>query len=199
MATVSPLSADTFDGMRAEFERLQDNPNRSARRMWQLHMRDVVVGKIDEPHPVGVLSDLPELSEHHLCVWTLGGVIMRKSEVPAYRPSCPVSKEAVALDRKDTVGDAWAVVSLGKTVLAMSIEEAYRRGLRETPTLLARLRALMSEHGLTRGDIARMIGLEPRPGGSHGTVDMWPSGARNIPVSKLELIELKAPTRIGRT
>ena len=76
----------------------------------------------------------------------------------------------------------------------MSIEEAYRRGLREIPSSLDRLRAAMSEHGLTRGDVARMLGLTPRAGGSHGTVDMWLSGARNIPASKLELIELKAPT-----
>lgn len=55
-----------------------------------------------------------------------------------------------------------------------------------------RLRALMSEHNLTRGDIARMLGLTPRQGGSHGTVDMWLSGGRNIPASKLELIEIKA-------
>lgn len=57
---------------------------------------------------------------------------------------------------------------------------------------LDRLRALMSEHSLTRGDIARMLGLTPRHGGSHGTVDMWLSGGRNIPASKLELIEIKA-------
>lgn len=60
------------------------------------------------------------------------------------------------------------------------------------PVSAAKLRAIMDAHSLTRGDVARMIGLEPRPGGSHGTVDMWLSGARNIPASKLELIELKA-------
>lgn len=52
---------------------------------------------------------------------------------------------------------------------------------------------LMVAHSLTRGDVARMIGLTPRKGGSHGTVDMWLSGARNIPASKLELIAIKAP------
>lgn len=49
----TPLSADTFEGMRAEFERRQDNPNLSTRRMWQFHMRDVVIGKIEEPRPWG--------------------------------------------------------------------------------------------------------------------------------------------------
>lgn len=62
------------------------------------------------------------------------------------------------------------------------------------PSPLERLQSVMAAHNLTRGDVARMLGLEPRPGGSHGTVDMWLSGARNIPASKLELIELKAPT-----
>lgn len=159
-----------------------------------MHMRDVVTGKIEEPHPVGSLTDLPELSETHVSVWTLGGVIMPKTQAPAYRRSCAVSKEAAKLARQDTTGDAWIVVSLGRTVLAMSIEEAYRRGLREIPTSLARLRSLMSEHNLTRGDVAKILGLEPRQGGSHGTVDMWLSGARNIPASKLELIEIKAST-----
>jgi transcriptional regulator with XRE-family HTH domain len=56
-----------------------------------------------------------------------------------------------------------------------------------------RLIELMAAHSLTRGDVARILGLQPRPGGSHGTVDMWLSGARNIPASKLELIEIKAP------
>jgi hypothetical protein len=161
-----------------------------------MHMRDVVTGKIDEPRPVAAPADLPELSNTHVSAWVFGGVIMPKGQVPADLRSCPASKEAAKLSTKDTAGEAWVVVSLGKTVLAMSIEEAYRRGLREVPTLLARLRALMSEHNLTRGDIARMLGLEPRPGGSHGTVDMWLSGARNIPASKLELIELKAPTYV---
>lgn len=62
------------------------------------------------------------------------------------------------------------------------------------PSPLERLQSVMAAHNLTRGDVARMLGLEPRPGGSHGTVDMWLSGARNIPASKLELIEIKAPT-----
>lgn len=61
------------------------------------------------------------------------------------------------------------------------------------PSPLDRLQSVMAAHSLTRGDVARMLGLEPRPGGSHGTVDMWLSGARNIPASKLELIEIKAP------
>lgn len=61
------------------------------------------------------------------------------------------------------------------------------------PVGAVKLRAIMAAHSLTRGDIARMLGLEPRKGGSHGTVDMWLSGARNIPASKLELIGIKAP------
>jgi len=56
---------------------------------------------------------------------------------------------------------------------------------------------LMAAHNLTRGDVARILGLQPRPGGSHGTVDMWLSGARNIPASKLELIAIKAPAWHG--
>lgn len=62
-----------------------------------------------------------------------------------------------------------------------------------TASTRAALIEIMAAHQLTRGDIARMLGLEPRPGGSHGTVDMWLSGARNIPASKLELIAIKAP------
>lgn len=61
------------------------------------------------------------------------------------------------------------------------------------PVSASKLRAVMDKHNLTRGDVARILGLEPRPGGSHGTVDMWLSGARNIPASKLELIAIKAP------
>lgn len=64
----------------------------------------------------------------------------------------------------------------------------------QNSTARASLISIMAAHSLTRGDIARMLGLEPRQGGSHGTVDMWLSGARNIPASKLELIEIKAPT-----
>lgn len=58
----------------------------------------------------------------------------------------------------------------------------------------AALIEIMAAHQLTRGDVARMLGLEPRPGGSHGTVDMWLSGKNRIPASKLELIAIKAPT-----
>jgi len=58
---------------------------------------------------------------------------------------------------------------------------------------IANLRAIMAAHDLTRGDVARMMGLTPRPGGSHGTVDGWLSGARGMPASKLELIAIKAP------
>jgi len=57
------------------------------------------------------------------------------------------------------------------------------------------LRALMQAHGLTRGDVARILGLKPRPhGGSHGTVDGWLCGASLVPRAKLELIFLKAAT-----
>ena len=58
----------------------------------------------------------------------------------------------------------------------------------------ATLIELMATHNLTRGDVARMLGLTPRAGGSHGTVDMWLSGKNRIPAAKLELIEIKAPT-----
>ena len=57
----------------------------------------------------------------------------------------------------------------------------------------ATLIELMAAHNLTRGDVARMLGLTPRAGGSHGTVDMWLSGKNRIPAAKLELIEIKAP------
>ena len=52
------------------------------------------------------------------------------------------------------------------------------------------LRALMAEHNLTRADVARLLGLEVRRH-SHGTVDAWLSGRRNMPPSKLELLRLK--------
>ena len=58
---------------------------------------------------------------------------------------------------------------------------------------ISALRAIMAAHDLKRGDVARMLGLTPRPGGSHGTVDGWLSGARGMPASKLELIGMKAP------
>jgi len=58
---------------------------------------------------------------------------------------------------------------------------------------IAELCAIMTAHDLTRGDVARILGLTPRPGGSHGTVDGWLSGARRMPASKLELIGIKAP------
>jgi len=56
------------------------------------------------------------------------------------------------------------------------------------------LRTLMNEHNLTRADVARLLGLEVRRH-SHGTVDAWLSGRRNIPPSKLELIRLKIETK----
>lgn len=56
------------------------------------------------------------------------------------------------------------------------------------------LRALMAEHNLTRADVARLLGL-PVQRYSHGTVDAWLSGRRNIPPSKLELIRLKIETK----
>jgi len=62
------------------------------------------------------------------------------------------------------------------------------------PSPLERLQSVMAAHSLTRGDIARILGLEPRQGGSHGTIDMWLSGANRIPAAKLELIALKAPS-----
>ena len=68
--------------------------------------------------------------------------------------------------------------------------------MKKDPTRNARaaLIELMAAHQLTRGDVARMLGLTPRAGGSHGTVDMWLSGKNRIPAAKLELIEIKAPT-----
>jgi hypothetical protein len=58
---------------------------------------------------------------------------------------------------------------------------------------IAALRSIMVKHDLKRGDVARMLGLTPRPGGSHGTVDGWLSGVRGMPAAKLELIWMKAP------
>ena len=52
------------------------------------------------------------------------------------------------------------------------------------------LRALMAEHNLTRADVARLLGLDVRKH-SHGTVDAWLSGRRNMPPAKLELLRLK--------
>lgn len=52
------------------------------------------------------------------------------------------------------------------------------------------LRALMNEHNLTRADVARLLGLEVRRH-SHGTVDAWLSGRRNMPPAKLELLRMK--------
>ena len=46
------------------------------------------------------------------------------------------------------------------------------------------LRALMTQHNLTRADVARLLGLEVRRH-SHGTVDAWLSGRRNMPAAKL--------------
>lgn len=57
------------------------------------------------------------------------------------------------------------------------------------------LRAIMRSYGLTRGDVCRILGLKPRPGGgSSGTVDSWLAGLRGMPRAKLELVLLKAPT-----
>jgi transcriptional regulator with XRE-family HTH domain len=55
------------------------------------------------------------------------------------------------------------------------------------------LRALMTQHNLTRADVARLLGLEVRRH-SHGTVDAWLSGRRNMPAAKLELLRLKLST-----
>lgn len=52
------------------------------------------------------------------------------------------------------------------------------------------LRALMTQHNLTRADVARLLGLEVRKH-SHGTVDAWLSGRRNMPPAKLELLRIK--------
>lgn len=49
----------------------------------------------------------------------------------------------------------------------------------------------MNEHNLTRADVARLLGLEVRRH-SHGTVDAWLSGRRNMPPAKLELLAIKA-------
>lgn len=56
------------------------------------------------------------------------------------------------------------------------------------------LTELMTAHKLTRADVARLLGL-PVQRYSHGTVDAWLSGRRNIPPSKLELIRLKIETK----
>lgn len=58
---------------------------------------------------------------------------------------------------------------------------------------MTQLRTLMTEHNLTRADVARLLGLEVRRH-SHGTVDAWLSGRRNMPPSKLELLRLKLST-----
>lgn len=52
------------------------------------------------------------------------------------------------------------------------------------------LRDLMTQHNLTRADVARLLGLEVRRH-SHGTVDAWLSGRRNMPAAKLELLRMK--------
>lgn len=90
------------------------------------------------------------------------------------------------------IGDTGALVLTHAGIYAQCNAGALR-SLDQPAVRAALLRAAMLAHALTRADIARMLGLEPRPGGSHGTVDMWLSGARNIPASKLELIEIKAP------
>lgn len=63
-----------------------------------------------------------------------------------------------------------------------------------------RLKALMSEHGLTRKDVSELLG-KPMPGGRTPAVDKWlsprPSGSeypdnyRPMPDSMLELLEIK--------
>jgi len=60
-------------------------------------------------------------------------------------------------------------------------------------TPLEALRAIMEAYNLTRGDIARILGLTPRRGGSHGTVDNWLAGRVGIPRAKLRLIHMVAP------
>lgn len=59
----------------------------------------------------------------------------------------------------------------------------------DSPNTNARLVALMQAHGLKRGDVARLLGLRPRKGGSHGTVDMWLAGKRVMPALKLDALE----------
>lgn len=58
------------------------------------------------------------------------------------------------------------------------------------------LRALMTEHNLTRADVARLLGL-PVKRYTHSSVQSWLAGKRNMPAAKLELLRLKlasAPT-----
>lgn len=55
---------------------------------------------------------------------------------------------------------------------------------------MTQLRTIMTQHNLTRADVARLLGLEVRKH-SHGTVDAWLSGRRNMPPAKLELLRLK--------
>lgn len=52
------------------------------------------------------------------------------------------------------------------------------------------LRALMAERGLTRADIARLLGL-PVTRYSHRSVDNWLDGVCDMPPMKLELLRLK--------
>lgn len=59
----------------------------------------------------------------------------------------------------------------------------------DSPNTNAGLLALMQQHSLKRGDVARLLGLHPRKGGSHGTVDMWLAGKRVMPAHKLDALE----------
>ena len=52
------------------------------------------------------------------------------------------------------------------------------------------LKQVMDQHNLTRADVARLLGLEVRRH-SHGTIDAWLSGRRNMPPAKLELLRMK--------
>lgn len=59
----------------------------------------------------------------------------------------------------------------------------------------AELRAVMDRHGLTRGDVCRILGLKPRnASGSTGTVDDWLRGATPVPRAKLAHILQQAPS-----
>lgn len=59
------------------------------------------------------------------------------------------------------------------------------------------LRDLMTQHNLTRADVARLLGLEVRRH-SHGTVDAWLSGRRNMPAAKLELLRIKLTALVNK-
>lgn len=62
---------------------------------------------------------------------------------------------------------------------------------------MTQLRTLMTQHNLTRADVARLLGLEVRRH-SHGTVDAWLSGRRNMPPVKLELLRIKLTALVNK-